>query len=334
MIQLFYYKITTMKKCILSFLLLGAIVMQAQTYQFEAFNETYEDLVGSTSLNDGEVWDDPAFTISLGFEFTIGDVTFDTLFIIEDGFGASMSTMSELDATPVPLLLPVGQDIIDLGFNANNSLSEISFLTSGNAGSRILKIEYNNVGFIEDLQTFDFMNFQIWLYETSNVLEYRYGTSEVQNTVNSFEGFSGPLVAFFPSANLEDGILLSEGYLLEGDPANPDLVTLVAGGTEANNSVDGVIPEGTVYRFTSDVLGVSDFNEAQLVLYPNPATDYLNIENFDSASAYQFFNNLGQKINIQIDDNGVVDLENLSTGFYTIQLVTPQGRLVEKFMKH
>lgn len=323
-----------MKKIITLFFLLGTILVQAQTYTLESSNEPYEDLVGSTSLNNGQVWDDPAFTVPLGFEFTIGNFTFDTLFIIDEGLGGGISNLAEVTTSPASFIIPVGQDIIDLGYDADTSMSEISFLTTGDAGSRILKIEYNNIGFIDDPAVSDFMNFQVWLYETSNTLEYRYGLSQIDSPNDSFEELSGPIVGFIPNANLDDGILFSEGYLLEGDPANPTLVVLPIGDEDIDDiALGGVIPDGTVYSFIVETLGVTAFSETELVLYPNPATDFLNIQNFEPGSAYQVFNNLGQQIKVQIDNSGVVNIENLRTGFYTLQLETPQGNVVEKFMK-
>ncbi|WP_313111607.1 hypothetical protein [Aequorivita sediminis] len=49
------------KKLLLTLLLLCAIFSNAQSvYEFETENIAYQNLVGSTSLNNGDVWDDPS----------------------------------------------------------------------------------------------------------------------------------------------------------------------------------------------------------------------------------------------------------------------------------
>jgi hypothetical protein len=56
-----------MKK-LLSILILTSVSlnMHAQSYNFDVSNNTYSDLIGSTSLNNGATWDDPSYTIPIG----------------------------------------------------------------------------------------------------------------------------------------------------------------------------------------------------------------------------------------------------------------------------
>lgn len=65
------------KKLLLPIFLLLVIFVNAQSlYNFETENVPYQNLLGGTSLNNVEEWDDPAYTIPLGFDFQIGSQVF------------------------------------------------------------------------------------------------------------------------------------------------------------------------------------------------------------------------------------------------------------------
>lgn len=138
-----------MKKLLLVLFLFSIIAINGQSvYDFEAENISYEDLTESTSLNNGSVWDDPGYTIPLGFSFNLGSYDFDTIYILEWSVGGYLSS-DPVYGDIVPLLAPVGQNLIDLGYASGVSQSNISYKTEGATGSQILKIEWNNVGFLQ-----------------------------------------------------------------------------------------------------------------------------------------------------------------------------------------
>jgi len=128
----------------------------------------------------------------IGFDFQLGPNVINTIFISDDNSGGVISTIDDIDAAPFGAFVPVFQDIIDRGFNTGTSLSPLSFRLDGQVGSQILKIEWNNVGFFEEATLQDFMNFQLWLYEEGNIIEYRYGSNEINDPDSSFEGSSEP----------------------------------------------------------------------------------------------------------------------------------------------
>src|SRR5690554_3055563 len=180
------------KRLTILMLLPFAMAVQAQgNYDFESFNEPYEDLVGGISLNNGQVWDDPEFEIPLGFELKISTHQFDKLYIVSWTTGGILSS-HPVDTGVLPILGLLAQDIIDLGYFSGMSQSPLSYLTEGEPGARITKIEWNNVGFIGEIITSDFINFQLWVYEGSNIVEYRYGPSQINYPQNSYEGETGP----------------------------------------------------------------------------------------------------------------------------------------------
>ena len=89
-------------------------------------------------------------------------------------------------------------------------------------------------------------------------------------------------------------------------------------------------------------MGVSETTaNDQISLYPNPASDFINI-NFGTqtkqTSTLKIFTNTGQQIvskTIAPNTNHVeINVANLSTGFYFLQIDSGNGNvLVKKFIK-
>ncbi|SRX52749.1 T9SS type A sorting domain-containing protein [Aequorivita sp. CIP111184] len=320
------------KKLLLPLFLLCAIFINAQSvYEFETENIAYQNLVGSTSLNNGEVWDDPGYTIPLGFNFTISSHTFDIIYIVEWSFGGELSN-EQIDSGILTLISPIAQDIADLGLGSGISQSNISYKTEGSPGNKILKIEWNNIGFLDDSTESDFMNFQLWLYEGSNIIEYRYGPNQINNPSESFEGISGPLVTLAISLNIDEGELVDNGYVVEGDPANPAVAVVAAGDFYDGDYLQGAIPDGMVYRFTPQPLSIEDFTQNNFQISPNPASEFLNIETQLSNYNFSIYNSLGQKVIGALSTNQI-DISNLSNGIYYIKIETETGSATKKFIK-
>tara|TARA_R110002012_G_scaffold69372_4_gene179512 strand:- start:18029 stop:19000 length:972 start_codon:yes stop_codon:yes gene_type:complete len=319
-------------KLLLPVFLLFLLVANAQSvYNFETENNTYVNLTGSTSLNDGSIWDDPGYTIPIGFSFSFGTYTFNTIYILEWSVGGVLSS-SPVDGGIVPLFVPMGQDLIDLGFSSGVSQSNISYKTEGASGSRILKIEWNNVGFYEDSTESDFMNFQLWLYEGSNTVEFHYGPSSINNPSESFEGETGPQISLITSFNIDLQQLEDNAYFLSGNPVNPTVITLTSADPIELSYLQGMMPNGTIYRFLRQPLSVEDFSQNDFQIYPNPTTEYLNIKTQLSNYNYSIYNSLGQKVNVTLFENKV-DVSNLSNGIYLIKIETETGEVSKRFIK-
>lgn len=308
--------------------------LQAQgEYVFSVSNQNYNNLTNPISLNNGELWDDPEFVIPLGFDFQVGPHLFNTIFIPEWSVGGVLSSSTN-DFGILPILLPIAQDIIDLGYTIGTSQSPISYKTEGAPGNQIIKIEWNNVGFFEDGTGSDFMNFQLWLYETTNVIEYRYGPSQINNPNGSFEGETGPIVGLLPSIDLEEDSLQQEGYLLSGDPANTTNNVLPPGVLLENPlSVQGAIPNGTVYTFTPQNLSINDFENNDFSIYPNPTKDFFQINTKAEDYNVIIYNNLGQIMRCSNPSQGIYDISNLPFGLYFIQIESLTGKKTKKLIK-
>lgn len=307
---------------------------QAQTYTLSVSTNTYTNLTGSTSLNNGVVWDDPAFTFPVGFNFQLYDTVFNTAYFHPDGLGGVVTTAPNA-ANTMPTLIPLGTDILDRGFVSGTSLSNISYKLEGPAGSRILKIEWNNVGFLGDVDlngsSTDFANFQVWLYETTNIVEYRYGPSAITFPAESFEGQTGPSVALFPLVNFNTG-QPTAGVVLSGSANTPS-----SANTTTQSYLVGMPSSGITYRFTPSNMSTNSFDkESTFQIYPNPASDNLTINN-------QNFNQQIEKVSI-LDYTGKIvetitsnfekiNIHRLQKGIYMVQINAENKSFYKKLIK-
>ncbi len=329
-----------MKKNIIFLFLFLVYSIHAQIdYELTVLNEPYENLENATSLNNGDIWVDPNFTIPIGFDFQLGPNVINTIFISDDNSGGVISTIDDIDAAPFGAFVPVFQDIIDRGFNTGTSLSPLSFRLDGQVGSQILKIEWNNVGFFEEATLQDFMNFQLWLYEEGNIIEYRYGSNEINDPDSSFEGLDGVQLGLFPLlAENGEGPLNQDAYILSGDPQNPELITLSTQEEFAQAeiiSLTGAIPDGTVYRFSSETLSIDDTNSSAVdfSIYPNPTNDIFKIESKSIDYELEVYNISGQRV-MKFDSSiDSYDISSLSKGVYIVKIQSSIGVDTKRLIK-
>ncbi len=257
---------------------------QGTAYTFQKSNAAYQTLVNSISLNKGQTWYLPTFKIPVEFDFTMLGQKIDTFSMGNSG-GTSLSYSAS--TFKVYYIDGINSDIQDRNMFTNNkpSVSPLSYKVEGSIGSRVLKVEWKNVGFYwedDSLHTTnDFMNYQVWLYEGSNDVEYHYGNSKITNKGIDFLSFDGET---YIGLELQD----EESYYLKGDPANPTL-------TYTFDYQDNYPDSGTVYRFinTKNVAVKNTKSNINATLYPNPITEN---------SVLEFKNIMLQNAEIKITD--------------------------------
>lgn len=301
------------------------------TYNFSVTNENYVNLTNSTSLNNGMYWDDPEYTIPIGFDFEIGGKTISTLDVF-DGFASTESSSSDSNFSE---LSPTYSDLIDKGNETQNtSASTISYSLNGNLGTRIFKIEWNNVGFYKDDSSDDFVNIQLWLYEGTNIIEYRYGSSSIKNSDSYGGDLPGMVVSLLPSYNVSTDKLNSESYFLSGNPSSPNLQTISAGDFPENPIfLNGDIPNGTVYRFTPNSnMSLDKNNLKSFEIYPNPSENFIAINTEIEFLGYAIYDHLGKRIaKGELKDK--IEISNLASGVYFLELNNGSSKEIEKFIK-
>lgn len=219
---------------------------------------------GSAMTNDN----DNSSVQQIGFNFEFNGSTYRELVLNTNGYiklGASApsspsifyptfngNTNSVITAPDIDMLYPYNHDLTGTG------TTEYRVYTSGTAGSRVCIIQYKDV--LDKLAPVQYANmqFQVKLYETSNIIEYVYGaftaSANVSTLITAAVGIKGLNAG--NSVNLAKGSATSWSaplstangiYFINGDYAQAGPLF---------NSRNSALPdEGRIYRFVP--LGVS-----------------------------------------------------------------------------
>ena len=243
------------------FFIFGSTII-SQDYQLVTTTESYVPLSGATTIyesNPDSINISPIYNaVPIGFEFKLRNIVFDSINFSENGF----AVFRKADTNRMAISIFTG-DLFN--FQGSPSLSPINYATTGTVGNRIFKSEYVNSGFTDDLEDDDFINVQLWLYESCSNFEIRVGP----NSVNSDVFWNSNNVPWIGLGSYED----SYSYLLFEGPTNP---TLVASQTA---QLDSIPYEGLVYHFSNCFVGTEDLtnSNSEIKVFPNPSKDRLNI---------------------------------------------------------
>ncbi len=308
--------------------LIVALSLNAQDYTITTTTGTYTDLVNSTSLNNDAPWDDPEFLIPIGFNFQYFNTTISQIYIDDCTFGAGLKP-NPVDNVNSQILTAYGADIIDRGYDFNNTtattgaLSNISYKLEGAPGSRILKIEWKNVGFHSDIEdngiSTDFTNFQLWLFEGSNAIEIHFGPNSITQPDLAYDAETGTSIEFANSYNCNTETLSGNASVVNGTPTNPNIIS---SSLLDDNFIDGTIPNGTIYRFVNSSLSTSEFNlNPKITIYPNPSSDFITISGIETTKTYSIYDALGRIIEKnKTIQNKTINITGYKNGLYYIAL--------------
>ena len=295
-------------------------------YSFSMTTGTYSDLEETISVNNNQPWDDPEYVIPIGFDFDLYDITIDSIYI---GIGMGGLVSSKIDTNYIAeyLIIPFETDLIDRGIDSVFSQSPISYKLEGTTGNRILKIEWKNAGFYDEMDVLgtldDYINFQLWLFEETNDIEIHFGPNMITNPEINYWGETGATIGL---AGMTDDYEIENAYFLSGEPSNPIIVdTLVY--------LNGTPSDGTIYKFSKSTTGIEVANLSAVIpkVYPNPTNGIFNIEKITSESSTYKVTDITGKLIQQGMLTGkatVVDLSKnirgvyfLKTGSETIKLI-------------
>jgi hypothetical protein len=218
--------------------------MSVFNYDFTSTTSTYVELNPGLAepVNNGEIWDEPEYTIPMGFPFELNGHAVTSFHF--DGHGSQMASNTQVPFF-VAQVLPFESDLIDRGTIGGTSLSPISYIIEGVPGSRIQKIEFKNAGSYYEYDVQGTLNmwvdFQCWLFEGSNNIEFHYGLSHVDVPILFYGGGTGPLAALRDYDEFLNQF--SNGHYLIGSTSNPFL-------SEDIGYINGTPATGTVYHFT------------------------------------------------------------------------------------
>lgn len=302
-----------MKKLLLTFLGMScmASVMAQDNYSLTTRTENYTEITNGTVVQNGD-WDDFQESMVMPFAFKFFGVDIDSLFILDDGVFFTQDGDDYLS--------PNGLDPESRG----TDMSPVSYRVDGTGNNRILKIQWPNVSFFEIKDNYpnDFANYQVWLYEGSNVIEFHYGSSFFSQDAFEMMDMYPFLVAIAPD----------KGIIVGGDPTNPDI------SRDLNNEItlDAHPSVNSIFVFTPDwATGVAALEKNGIKVYPVPVNDALNIDSETELVSVRVYNAAGQLVNeTKAQENHVrLSSKTWDSGVYIVEIETLAGVEVRKVVK-
>ncbi|MES2627436.1 MAG: T9SS type A sorting domain-containing protein [Bacteroidota bacterium] len=277
-------------------------------------DQPYVRLSNATSIGPSHRWAQFEKEIPLnGFTFKSFSGTQYTKAGVSEGQLDLFTNESGLSFSPLS-----GYGITDKGYDpllspAENATrpaaSQVWYVIEGIPGSRIFKLDFDEVKPAREMQG-EYLSFQIWLYESSGDIEYRYGYSTINPETNYNE-----LAVFLMEENELGGV---QRYFVAGDLQSPGLIS----DSEEMHYLGGIPLERTVYRFTGTKTGITEAGSMAPVVYPNPFSDQLYVAGF-ATNKMQLTDVFGNVVASSAGTN-VISTDTLPAGVYFLA-VEKQG---------
>jgi hypothetical protein len=222
------------------------------------------------------------------------------------------------------------------------AMSPVTYKTEGSTPNRVFKLQYSNAGNVQEAFSAgtmaDSLNLQVWIYETTNVIEYHYGTSGIANPEDYFDT-TGVQIGFIK--NLDGSTeTFDYAYFLKGSASAPTVDSTNDPDMEGIKFLGTYPANGTIYRFIpyAAATGFGDPGvAAQFNVFPTTTSSTLYISNKQTAAAhYEVVSVSGQQMNLRGDlasGNNSINVDLLPSGMYMLQVSSDNGAAVYKFVK-
>jgi hypothetical protein len=331
-----------MKKILLALgvVLFGGVAVHAQNfpYSYTYTNEPYITLDNVQEINVALAFDE-IVPLAFGFTFQFDSVAYDFNYL-DAGTAILYGNDPNVAENSNFLLFPYG--IAD--FIVAKPTTKLRYKTDGIAPNRIFKFEAFDVGVGNILGRVDY---QVWLYETSNIIQYRLGQQQVANFEDIFYYGEGPLIGFLSEITFDDN---ESAYTLEYSQwliGNPPTDTVLYGFVGSLNAPPfecaGLPPVGSVFTFAPE--GVSSLAAPNVPIFefeivPNPSsgtfsvslpatlgTQSATVRVLDTRGAVVFSEKM------PAGARTVTLPEGLSAGLYHVQVLHPQGIATRRLVK-
>lgn len=216
-------------------LISAAIFSQNYIYSLSTDSSSYTSLSGATTIAGTQSWLNKSFGLRLPFQFNLCGTPSDSITIDNNGFINFQSSIN---------MSLVAFNSYTANKDTNNVyVSLISQQLEGTSGNRILKIQFANLS-ENNLSALDYLNYQVWLYENGNKIEFHIGANAraaQQNAETAFPVLMGILNRNMDGEN-------SNGYLVTGAASSPTGLALPSG--EGLQYINATPASGIIYRFT------------------------------------------------------------------------------------
>lgn len=321
-----------MKKItLLAGLLLTTITVSAQNYyNFTQSTATYADLGTPTNMNGNAAWMYDDFgPIASAFPVYVFGETFTSFGFEDDNFVLVKTLPAGEEYVYVAPLSAYVQDRNTTGTGAGQS--PISYKVEGTTGSRILKLELKNAGLEEEFDTVGttnlFLNYQVWFYEADKSIEFRFGPNNVTNIamLNS--------EATYWSIFLYEATNGDKSGAVTGNTTTPTYGEYTDA-TQITTNLNALPAANTVYRFAVNPLAVKDQEKIEFSMFPNPASDVLNLTFPEAVNKpYSVYDLMGREVlkgSLNNTAQAQINVSTLQKGSYILRIAGS----TQKFIKN
>lgn len=132
-----------------------------------------------------------------------------------------------------------------------------------------------------------------------------------------------------------EAVYLFDFLYKTGDPVTFDYVISFIDGPEGASMALELFDEFDNYAFYFDTqLAVPDVQKQYVTVFPNPTSNVLLISTQNSEiSNIRIMNAVGQQVYFSGYSKNSIDVSHLKGGMYFVEVITPEGRSVQKFIK-
>lgn len=310
-------------RCSFTVILAVSFSARAQYYEFEHVVQPYQEFNDGDQLDAAQMGSSEYFdTIIPEFEVSVMGKTTNELIVHESFIWWERTAMSE--STQIFPLWYMSQII---------PATEISYKTIGPAGNRILKVQYKDLGFLNNNDPAYYTNFQVWFYEGEDKLEFHYGPRNILSSNAYIDDGDGGYCpgAFIILADIynEDQPTTESGHVLNS-PSDPQYEQFFQTTTCA---YQGMPDENDVYRFYKTSLGLAD--RAPFTANLSKVNDHTLLVEADnnfvrSVTVYSMDGKIIQSIGQLNQAQVTVDLQSTASGVLIVEIVNQYGISVRK----
>lgn len=312
-----------------------SLIINAQSYKVESFQDEYQEIEEFKSLMlelEGDLfW---YHTFDLNFTFPFFDLEYTYL---NGNYRGVFGFDDEIEYS---------MDLLSFGYQPDNVLdtsnitSDVRYKFTEINGKKCLVVQYTKNRLISDTSIDEFdshVNFQYWFFEDGTI-EIRMGSSNLENCPLYVAG---------------DGLYLltNQGFIPVGPflglthPLQPHIIINYNDVDSLHNfeiidnwqngSINWWPPEGWVIRFTNLLVSTNDNSiQDNVHLYPNPTAEKISISSDDPIKSASLYNINGTQI-MQMKSEQIkeMDFSTFPPGTYFLRLYTDNHVITKKLIK-
>jgi Secretion system C-terminal sorting domain len=311
-------------------------IAQPLPYEFTILNENYVAFEDGISLTSSIEWDDDYYTAPIGFSFSYMDSTYDMISAIGifGGLGSELILGEYDEAGKYDIMCPALLDLVDA---EGSEQSDISYITIGEPGSRIFKLQWTNCALYGDNgPTNARIEMQVWLHEATNSIDFRYGVTS--------------------NFNLQDYLFLNgmpiyigNDCVVEGDPGLPNNIWTLTGNAATadiqsfqtlNEFYTGTFLEdypanGLVYHFEGTPDNIINISTETLLAYPTISEDLITISGLTPNSTMAVLDITGKMLETATiqSTTSMLDISRWAGGLYFVEVFDGSTVRTTKFIR-